>query len=422
MKILALNCGSSTVKYQLFETSPELIRRNEDRVLARGSIERIGTPPSQVKFLSGGAEVSYETEVTTHREAVNIALGRLADPASGVIRSVREIAGVGHRVVHAGEYYAESVLIDAEVERRIEECCELAPLHNPHNLSGCRAVRAALPDCPQVAVFDTAFHQTVPRYAYLFGLPYELYEKHRIRRYGFHGTSYAYVTQRFAAVRGGTPADYKLIICHLGSGSSACAVDRGRSVETSMGFTPLDGLMMGTRPGLLDPGVVLHLMARHGLSAAEVSEMLNNRSGLLGVSGVSNDMRTLVAEAREGDERAALAIEVFCYRVKKYIGTLYAVLNGADAVIFTGGIGEHQPMVRRLSAGGLESLGIVIDEERNEEAHGREMRISPEGAGTEVWVIPTNEELLIARETVRLITGADGTDERRPGEKICGEG
>ncbi len=406
MKILALNCGSSTVKYQLFHTSPELIRRNEDRVLARGSVERIGTPPSQVKLVLGdGMTVSYETEVASHRDAVNIALECLTDPDNGVIRSVREIDGVGHRVVHAGEYYAESAVIDAEVERRIEECCELAPLHNPHNLSGYRAVRAALPESTHVAVFDTAFHQTVPRHAYLFGLPYELYEKHRIRRYGFHGTSYAYITQRFAAVRGGSPADYKLIVCHLGSGSSACAVDRGRSVETSMGFTPLDGLMMGTRPGLLDPGVVLHLMARQGLGVAEVSEMLNNRSGLLGISGSSNDMRTLVAAAEAGDERAALAIEVFCYRVKKYIGTLYAVLNGADAVVFTGGIGEHQPFVRQRCCRSLDALGIAIDPERNEEALGREMRISPDGAKTEVWVIPTNEELLIARETVRLIAG-----------------
>ena len=412
MKILALNCGSSTVKYQLFESSPELIAAGRDRVLARGSVERIGAPPSPVKFASAaGTRVSYESEVRDHRDAVNLALECLADPDNGVIRNVREIVGVGHRVVHAGEYYADSVIIDAEVERRIEECCELAPLHNPHNLNGYRAVRAALPECLHVAVFDTAFHQTVPRRAYLFGLPYELYEKHRIRRYGFHGTSYAYITQRFAAVRGGSPTDYKLIVCHLGSGSSACAVDRGRSVETSMGFTPLDGLMMGTRPGLLDPGVLLHLMARHGLSAAEVSEMLNNRSGLLGVSGTSNDMRTLVAAAEAGDERAALAIEVFCYRVKKYIGTLYAVLNGADALVFTGGIGEHQPLIRRLCCDSLDSLGVTLDPRRNEDAHGREMRISPDGAATEVWVIPTNEELLIARETVRLIA-ARGADPR----------
>ncbi len=404
VKILALNCGSSTVKYQLFETGPELIANNDDRVLAKGSIERIGTPPSAISFAAGdGPKQRSEAVIPNHQQAVEIALECLTTANGGVLGRVEEIDGIGHRVVHAGEHYAGSVFIDEEVERRIEQCCTLAPLHNPHNLRGYRAVRTALPDRPNVAVFDTAFHQTVPKKAYLFGLPYDLYERYRIRRYGFHGTSHQYVSRRFAALHGGDPDRVKAIICHLGSGSSVCAVDGGRSVDTSMGFTPLDGLMMGTRPGQLDPGVLLHLMAAHGMSSDDLNEMLNHRSGLLGISGSTNDMRTLVEASGKGDERARLAIEVFCYRVKKYIGTLYAVLNGADAIVFTGGIGENQPLVRALCCESMEALGIEIDGERNEQLHGTEGLVSRDGARTAVWVVPTNEELLIARETVRLL-------------------
>ncbi len=406
VKILALNCGSSTVKFQLFETGPERIARNEDRVLAKGSVERIGTPPSTVSFAgTDGEKKTFEAEVANHERAVKLALECLTKANGGVLENVSEIDGIGHRIVHAGEYYADSVVIDETVERRIEECSTLAPLHNPHNLRGYRAVRAALPGRGNVAVFDTAFHQTMPKKAYLLGLPYELYEKERIRRYGFHGTSHRYVSERFAQTQGGAPADYKVIVCHLGSGASVCAVDRGRSVETSMGFTPLDGLMMGTRPGLLDPGVVLHLMAADGMPVERMTEMLNHESGLVGLSGVASDMRTLLRAAGEGNERARLAIDVFCYRAKKYIGTLLAVLNGADAVLFTGGIGENQPQVRALCCEDLDALGIAIDAERNERVRGTEALISPDGARTAVWVVPTNEELLIARETVRLLGG-----------------
>jgi len=409
MKILALNCGSSTVKHQLFETSPELIAENRDRVIARGSVDRIGKPRATVRFAAeGGEEWKSEAEIPDHRTAVEAALDCLADPERGVLGSIEEIDGVGHRVVHGGEYYSDSVLIDEEVAARIEECVALAPLHNPHNLQGYLAVRAALPGRPQAAVFDTAFHQSVPREAYLFGLPYELYEKQRIRRYGFHGSSHRYVSERLARLLGRDTKDVKSVICHLGSGSSACAVDGGRSVETSMGFTPLDGLMMGTRPGQIDPGVLLHLMATQDVPVEEMTGMLNERSGLLGISGLSNDMRTLVREAGNGNRRAQLAIDVFCYRVKKYIGTLYAVLNGADAIVFTGGIGENQALIRAKCCEKLEALGVVIDAKRNEAARGVESRISADGAGTEVWAVPTNEELLIARETVRVMGMAGG--------------
>jgi len=395
MKILALNCGSSTVKFQLFASGPERIRRNRDRMLARGLIERIGAEQGSVSFEIPG-------------EAIATAFACLTASESGLLRDLSEINGVGHRMVHAGEYYAQSVLINEDVVRRIEECVPLAPLHNPHNLKGYHAVRSLLPACPNVAVFDTAFHQTMPPRAYLYGLPYEFYRQDRIRRYGFHGTSHQYVCQRFAELWGASPETLKLITCHLGSGASMCAIDRGRSVDTTLGFTPLEGLVMGTRPGDLDPGALLHLMDSHHLSIEQAGALLNQRSGLLGLSGLTNDMRELIKESRNGNERARLAIDVFCYRVKKYIGAYAAVLNGADAVIFTGGIGENAPLVRAACCDSLDALGITVDRKRNERAIGVEMEISPGGARTPVWVVPTNEELLIARETVRCIAGATG--------------
>lgn len=407
MKILAVNCGSSTVKFQLFETGPELMMQNRDRALARGLVERIGAPEATVTFEAPGRPArKFNKDIGDHREAIETALACLTDPNSGLVRNVEEIDGVGHRVVHAGEYFSESVLIDDTVVRRIEECAGLAPLHNPHNLTGYRAVRGLLPHCPHVAVFDTAFHQTIPPRAYLYALPYEFYSRHKIRRYGFHGTSHRYVCYRFAEIRGAGPESFKLITCHLGSGSSMCAIDRGRSVDTTLGFTPLEGLVMGTRPGDLDSGVLLHLMSSQKLTVAQAGELLNNRSGLLGLSGVTNDMRALIEESRKGNERARLAIDVCCYRIKKYLGAFLAVLNGADAVIFTGGIGENAPSVRSQCCESLEALGVAVDPEKNERAVGVEMEISPAGAATKVWVIPTNEELLIARETVRCVLEA----------------
>lgn len=406
MKILAFNCGSSTVKFQLFETGPELIAQQRDRALARGLVERIGEPESSIRFeIAGGERHERRVPLRNHGDAIEAALGCLTAGGAGVVRDLAEISGAGHRVVHGGEYYADSVILDDEVVRRIEECAPLAPLHNPHNLSGYRAVRARLPHCPHVAVFDTAFHQTIPPHAYLYALPYEFYSRHKIRRYGFHGTSHRYVSLRLAELRQGRPEDFKVITCHLGSGCSVTAVDRGRSVDCSLGFTPLEGLVMGTRSGDLDPGVVLHLMTALGMTAQEVGALLNHRSGLLGLSGLTNDMRAVLEAGRNGDARARLAVEVFCYRVRKYLGAYYAVLNGADAVVFTGGIGENAPEVRAAACQSLEALGIAVDPVRNQCAIGIEAEISPAGATTQVWVIPTNEELLIARETVRCILG-----------------
>jgi len=373
MRVLALNCGSSTVKYQLYEISAE------ERLLTRGMIERIGSPGS----------------ASDHREAIGTALEDLV--------GYGRVNAVGHRVVHGGEYYTDSVLIESDVEKRIEECASLAPLHNPHNLAGYRAAREALPDCPQVAVFDTAFHQTMPKEAFLYGLPLEYYTEHRIRRYGFHGTSHRYACLRYAEIHDARPEESRLITCHLGSGASLCAIDKGRSVDVSLGFTPLEGLVMGTRSGDLDPGVLLHLMEDYKLTVQELSDLLIRQSGLLGLSGSTGDMRLLVEKSRNGDERAHLAIEVFCYRVRRYIGSFYGVLNGADAVVFTGGIGENSPEIRKRCCQSLEALGIRLDETKNLEALGKEMEVSAPGSRPAVWVIPANEELLIARETVSCI-------------------
>ncbi|MGE5569893.1 MAG: acetate/propionate family kinase, partial [Rhodospirillales bacterium] len=314
MRVLVLNAGSSSVKYQLIETSLELMAANQDRVLARGLVDRIG-----------------ET-VPDHAAAIRIVLAQLS--------GCGEIEAVGHRIVHGGAFFSAPVRIDSEVAERIRECSELAPLHNPHHLSSYFASRDLLPEAAHVAVFDTAFHQTLPPAAYTYGLPYELCAKYKLRRYGFHGTSHRYVSLRYAQLQGRPPEDFKLITCHLGNGCSISAIDRGRSVDTSMGLTPLEGLLMGTRSGDTDPAAALHLMMHGGLSPGEMDSLLNQRSGLLGISGISNDMRTLVEHARRGDSRAALAIDVFCYRIRKYIGAYFAALNGADAVIFTGGIGE----------------------------------------------------------------------------------
>ncbi len=379
MKILALNCGSSSVKYALIETSLDLIEANRDRELARGLIERIGTP-----------------EMPRHEDAIRQA-----------IAGASQIEAVGHRMVHGGEVFSGSVLMDDDLARRIETFNELAPLHNPHNLKGYHAARSLLPDVPQVAVFDTAFHQSMPPRAYLYALPYEMYERHRIRRFGFHGSSHRYVSWRYARLRGGRPQDYKLITCHLGNGCSIAAVDRWRSIDTSMGFTPLEGLVMGTRTGDIDAAAVLHLMAARGMNIEEADVLLNQRSGLLGLSGLTNDMRTLIEAAGVGNGRARLAIDVFCYRVKKYIGAYYAALNGADAVIFTGGIGENAAAIRAQICDGLTALGLEIDAARNAAAAGVEMDISAGGAATRVWVIPTQEELVIARETLRTLVKAE---------------
>jgi acetate kinase len=383
MKVLVLNSGSSSVKYQLIETSLELMAANADKVLARGGIDRIGEA------------------VRDHDAAIQMALGQLTEPGRGAIQKLDEIEAVGHRMVHGGDYFSEPVQIDDAVAARIRECSALAPLHNPHNLSGYEAARRLLPDAAHVAVFDTAFHQTLAPPAYTYGLPYEMCARHKLRRYGFHGVSHRYVSLRYAEIHGRPPGDFKLITCHLGNGCSMCAIDGGRSIETSMGFTPLEGLVMGTRGGDIDPGALVHFMKWEGLDAAALDALLNHSSGLLGISGISNDMRELLA--RSGEPRAQLAIDVFAHRVRKYIGAYFAVLNGADAVIFTAGIGEHSPAVRAAACRSLGALGIRIDAARNDQAVGVEMDISAADASTRVWVIPTNEELLIGRDTVRCI-------------------
>ena len=404
MRILVLNSGSSSLKFQVIETSPEQADRWEDRLLAKGRVERIGSAGSMVVCQATGAEeVRYSEDVPDHRQAIAEALTWLKK--SGVAAGASEIDGVGHRIVHGGEFFYESVRMDDGVVRQIEACIELAPLHNPHNLKGYHAVRDLAPGMPQVAVFDTAFHHQMPARARLYAIPYVHYTRDHIRRYGFHGSSHRYVSRRFARIDGRSIGELKLISCHLGNGCSICAIDRGRSVDTTMGFTPLEGLVMGTRSGDIDPGAVLHLGGKNGMSLRDLDVLLNQNSGLLGVSGISNDMRELLAESDKGNERARLAVELFCYRAKKYVGAYLAALGGADAVIFTGGIGENAPRVRGEIGSGLEPLGIRLDAARNDRALGTEAQVSTDDSGVKLWVVPTNEEVVIARDTMRAIQG-----------------
>jgi acetate kinase len=406
VKILVLNSGSSSLKYQLVETSQQAIEQNRDRALARGAIERIGTAGALHAVEAVGQDRRSEVrEILEHRSGVGEIVRQLTDPVSGVLKDVHEIEAVGHRMVHGGEQFARSVLITPEVVRQIEACIELAPLHNPQNLRGYHAAHAILPDVPHAAVFDTAYHQTMPRHAYLYGLPLRLYSKHGIRRYGFHGSSHRFVGWRAQGILGKRREELRLITCHLGNGDSVCAIDHGRSVDTSMGFTPLEGLIMGTRCGDLDPSAVFYMMHKEEMSEHQVTAMMNQHSGLLGVSGISNDMKELLAAEAEGNERAALAVEMFCYRVRKYVAAYAGVMGGVDALIFTGGIGENAAPVRERSVRGLEFMGIRVDPERNAAAVGKEGEISPAGAAVRVLVIPTNEELIIARDTLRLIEG-----------------
>ncbi len=407
MKVLVLNCGSSSVKYQLIETSLEAIASDSDTTLARGAVERIGTAGAIHRCVpAAGEPVTRVSEILEHRVAIAEIIRVLEGQATASIAPRGAIEAVGHRVVHGGEHFARSALITPEVERAIEACVELAPLHNPHNLSGYRAAREVLPHVPHAAVFDTAFHQTMPPHAYLYGLPHVLYTRHHIRRYGFHGTSHRYVTWRAPALLGRPREALRLVSCHLGNGASVCAVDRGRSVDTSMGFTPLEGLMMGTRSGDLDPALLFHVMHKEDLTEHQASTMLNKHSGLYGVSGISNDMAELLAEEAKGNERARLAIDMFCYRVRKYVAAYLGVLGGADAVIFTAGIGENAPSIRARALDGLQYAGIELDAAANAGTVAREGDISAPGARVRALVIPTNEELLIARDTVRLVGGA----------------
>lgn len=409
MNILVLNAGSSTLKFQLVRTDEDRIAADTDERLARGIVDRIGGE-ALLRFSSGDLTLKDARPVRDHRSAVDAVLRWLSSEESGPeVASVRDIDAVGHRVVHGGERFSRSVRIDPAVLHEIEETIELAPLHNPHNLKGIAAVRETLGDIPQVAVFDTAFHHTLPEPAYLYAIPYSLYRRHRVRRYGFHGTSHRYVAYRYRRLTGTPRERTNLITIHLGNGCSACAIRGGDAVDTSMGFTPLEGLVMGTRSGDLDPAILDFIGTKEGLSSSEVESLLNKQSGLLGISGLTHDMRELLAEEREsGDRRARLAIEIFCYRVRKYIGAYLAALNGADAVVFTGGIGENGAEVRTRICAGLEWLGLELDTELNATAvGGTEGPIHRDGSRLAAWVIPTDEELLIARDTARLVLGLD---------------
>jgi acetate kinase len=412
MNVLVLNAGSSSLKFQLIETGAEQIAGDLDRRLARGVIERIGGHSLLSLEIPGHPTHRETAPIRDHRAALDTVLRWLTDPPveARLLGSLGEIDAVGHRVVHGGEFFRRSVLIDQEVRDRIEDTIELAPLHNPANLRAIQAARAALGEAvPQAAVFDTAFHHTLPDHAYLYAIPYSLYRRHRVRRYGFHGTSHRYVAYRYRKLTGTSREQTRLITLHLGNGCSACAIAGGDSMDTSMGFTPLEGLVMGTRSGDVDPALLDYVAAKEGMTLAEVESLLNKQSGLLGISGLTNDMRELLAEAvEEDDRRARLAIQIFCYRARKYIGAYLAAMGGADAVVFTGGIGENSAEVRQMVCEGLDWMGLQLDGGANLTAvGGREQRISHEGARLAAWVIPTNEELLIARDTARLVLGMD---------------
>ena len=396
MKILVINCGSSSLKYQLIDSDTE-------EVLAKGLCERIGIDGSNIAHQkAGGEKVKEIADMPDHTAAVELVIKKLTDEKEGVIASLSEIGAVGHRVVHGGERFSGSVLIDEEVMRGIEECSDLAPLHNPANLIGIRSCMQIMPGVPMVAVFDTAFHQTMPKKAYLYGLPYEYYEKYKIRRYGFHGTSHDFVSRRAAEILGKSREDLRIIICHLGNGASVSAVKYGESVDTSMGLTPLEGLIMGTRSGDMDPAIVSFLAQKEGLDAAQVIDICNKKSGVLGLSnGCSSDFRDLVEAAGSGNDQAAAALEAYAYRVGKYIGAYAAAMCGVDAIVFTAGVGENNAEVRALIAEYIGFLGTNIDPEKNK-IRGEEVILSDEDTKVVTMVVPTNEELAIARETVRL--------------------
>lgn len=397
MKILVLNCGSSSVKYQFVDTSSGV-------PLAKGLVSRIGLAEAVVTHKPfDRPEVKISAEILDHIIAIEYVITMLMSPNHGVIKDKSEIEAVGHRVVHGGEEFTDSVLITSELMTRLRALIELAPLHNPHNIRGINACQKALPHASQVAVFDTAFHHSMPPHAFIYGIPYVFYKRYSIRRYGFHGTSHKYVCDRAAALLGKPLSELNLISCHLGNGSSVAAVKGGVSVDTSMGFTPLEGLLMGTRSGDIDPAIILHIMSREELSLHEGNTLLNKHSGLAGISGISSDMREVVEAAKSGNGNAKLAIDVFCYRLKKYIGSYLAVLGGLDALVFTAGIGENSAIVRSQTCDGLEFLGIKIDAGRNDNTAAKECDISASGAKVKTLVIPTNEELVIAHDTERIV-------------------
>ena len=396
MKTLVINCGSSSLKYQLIDMSTE-------ECMVQGLVERIGIEGSVLtQKVEGKDKYVINTEIKNHKEAIKLVLEALVDPVHGVIKSMDEIAAVGHRVVHGGEKYSDSVLINDEVFLSIKDCIVLAPLHNPPNIIGIEACKELMPNTPMVAVFDTAFHQTMPKHSYICPLPYDLYKKYGIRKYGFHGTSHKYVSNKVAEVMGKDIKDLKIVTCHLGNGCSLAAVKNGKSVDTSMGFTPLAGVMMGTRSGSIDPSVISFLIEQHGYTIEEVDELLNKKSGVLGISGVSSDFRDVLAAGESGNERAKLALEIFYYKVRTQIAAYAGAMGGIDVIVFTAGIGENSSITRKEILNGLEFFGFELDEEKNE-IRGKIQEISTEDSRVKVYVVPTNEELMIARDTAKLV-------------------
>ena len=396
MNVLVINCGSSSLKYQLIDSETEA-------VLAKGLCERIGIDGRLVYQKTGLDKEITEAAMPTHKQAIQMVLDAIVNPKAGALKSLAEVDAVGHRVVHGGEKFASSVVLTEEVLAQIEECNDLAPLHNPANLIGIRACQELMPNVPMVGVFDTAFHQTMPKKAYLYGLPHEYYEKYKVRRYGFHGTSHSFVSKRLVEYLGMDLNNSKVIVAHLGNGASVSAVVNGKCVDTSMGLTPLEGLVMGTRSGDIDPAIMEFIAKKENLDIVGVMNVLNKKSGVQGMTGISSDFRDLEAAYNEGNEYAINAIEVFCYRVAKYIGSYVAAMNGVDAIAFTAGIGENTNLVRRKIVAYLGYLGITIDNEVNDATHGDEAVISTPDSKVKVCVIPTNEELAIARETVALV-------------------
>jgi acetate kinase len=397
MLVLVINCGSSSVKYNLIEAS-------EKRDVCKGLIERIGAVTSIVKHEPTGKKHIKDTRIiSNHTDALQEIMNYLLNSENGIISSPSEIKAVGHRVVHGGEMFKDSVLIDEDVEEAIQQAFDLAPLHNPPNLKGIQAAKEALPDVPHVAVFDTAFHHSLPAHAYLYGIPNRLYRRYKIRKYGFHGTSHYYVSRQYYKMIDKPVKDTKVITCHLGNGASIAAIDGGKSIDTSMGFTPLSGIVMGTRSGDLDPSILFYIMEKEELTLNNLHALLNRHSGLLGLSGYASDMRDLIAEAGKGDRRCQQAIDVFCYKIKQYVGSYIASMNGCDAIIFTAGIGENSPLIRMQALQNMDYLGIKVDDQLNENAErGTIQKISTEDSRIEVYVVPTNEELVIAIDTAKI--------------------
>lgn len=407
MKILVLNCGSSSVKYQLIDMA------NNAELLAKGLLERVGLKDSEFKHQPKGKEAyMLIQDVKNHEVGINLILKALLDPEHGVIESVNDIIAVGHRVAHGGENFSTSVLINEEVKKNIEEVIDLAPLHNPANLKGIISMEKLVPTVPQVAVFDTAFHQSIPPHAYMYALPYELYEQEKIRRYGFHGTSHKYVFEKACDALFMRKGQVKAITCHLGNGASVAAIKNGKSVDTSMGLTPVEGLIMGTRTGDLDLGALLYIMSKKGLSLDEANNLINKKSGVLGISGVSYDMRDIENAAwNDGHKRAQLALDMYFYRIKKYIGAYAAAMGGVDLIIFTGGVGENGPETREIICKDLEFLGVNFDAEKNTGLRGKLEMISKHDSKVKVMVVPTNEELVIAHDTLKVVTAHDNNEE-----------